>query len=54
LYSLILDLTVGLQESKTQTGIKKDVKIIIKRAIPTIPKATIELVKISQFMLKNN
>lgn len=54
LYSLILVLTVGLQESKTQTGIKKDVKIIINNATPSIPKTTFELAKTSQSTLEKS
>ena len=50
----MLDLTVGLQESKTQTGIKKAVKMIIKSAIPSMPKIALELAKTSQFILQNN
>ena len=49
-----MDLTVGLQESKTQTGIKKAVKMIIKSAIPSMPKIALELAKTSQFILQNN
>tara|TARA_B110001452_G_scaffold9901_1_gene8413 strand:+ start:408 stop:560 length:153 start_codon:yes stop_codon:yes gene_type:complete len=50
----MLDLTVGLQESKTQTGIKKAVKMIIKSAIPSMPRIALELAKTSQFILQNN
>lgn len=49
-----MDLTVGLQESKTQTGIKKAVKMIIKSAIPSMPRIALELAKTSQFILQNN
>ena len=54
LYSLILVFTVGLQESKTQTGIKKAVRMIIKSATPSIPKAALELAKTSQLTSQNN
>jgi hypothetical protein len=46
----MLLFTVGLQESKMQTGIKKEVKIIINKATPSTPKTTFELAKTSQSM----
>ena len=54
LYSLILLFTVGLHESKIQTGIKKDVKIIINIATPSTPKTTFELAKTSQSTLQKS
>lgn len=54
MYSLILLFTVGLQESRTQTGIKKDVKMIRNKATPSTPKTTFELAKTSQSILQNN
>ena len=47
-------MTVGLQESKTQTGIKNDVKMIINKAIPSRPKVTLELDKTSQSIVYKN
>ena len=37
LYSLTLDFTVGLHESKIQIGTKKDVKMIMNKATPSTP-----------------
>jgi hypothetical protein len=42
LYHFVLFFTDAFHDSKTQTGIKNVVRIIINKAIPSIPK-TIEL-----------
>jgi hypothetical protein len=54
LYSFILFLTVWLQDNRIQTGIKKAVKIIINKAIPSTPKTILEFAKTSQSTVENN
>ena len=54
LYSLTLDFTVGLHESKIQTGTKKDVKMIMNKATPSTPNTILELAKTSQSTLQKS
>jgi hypothetical protein len=54
LYSLTLAFTVGLHESKIQTGTKKAVKIIMNKATPSTPKTIPELAKTSQSTLQKS
>lgn len=54
LYSLTLVFTVELHESKIHTGTKKDVKITINKATPSMPKTILELAKTSQPTLQKS
>jgi hypothetical protein len=54
LYSFILRATDGFQESSVQTGIKNVVRIIINRAIPSIPRITLLFDRTSQSIFSKN